>query len=342
MGRMQPFRAHGLHVYPSHSALQAVMGSLVKRLLAPHLMPGGYSGPPGLPAAPSPASRVYHATVMPCYDKKLEAVREELVLPGGERLPEVRGGFEASHFTLPIRLILQPRLSPLQLPVHLGTPGFCPPALPAHHDGVIPQFSSWQVDCCLTTSLTCPSLPYPSLYKCLFPTTITSIYHPPLQVDCCLTTSEVQRLLVESGVSHLREVPLWNPPGAAEGGCQSLAAMLASGREGREIAPPPPHAVMGGPKAPDAVTDDMDVDGGSHGGAIDGASSSPAEAAVPSSSTPSGEGRLLLGSGGYMDFVFRWVACMGHVARFSGHGDEVGGGGIDVQELDLENTQVPS
>lgn len=88
---------------PPRPALQAVMGSLVKRLLAP-LLPGlgGYSSPPG-PSVPSsmssPASRVYHATVMPCYDKKLEAVREELVLPGGERLPEVRSGclFHTSH-----------------------------------------------------------------------------------------------------------------------------------------------------------------------------------------------------------------------------------------------------
>ena len=56
------------------------MGSLVKRLLAPHLL--RQSG-----GAPDP-SRLYHATVMPCYDKKLEAVREELTLPEGG-LPEV-------------------------------------------------------------------------------------------------------------------------------------------------------------------------------------------------------------------------------------------------------------
>lgn len=55
--------------------LQAVMGSLVKRLLAPLLGCG------------SDPNRLYHVTVMPCYDKKLEAVREDLTLPGG--LPEV-------------------------------------------------------------------------------------------------------------------------------------------------------------------------------------------------------------------------------------------------------------
>ena len=54
------------------------MGSLVKRLLAPLL---------GCGADPR---RLYHATVMPCYDKKLEAVREELTLPDG--VPEVRRG----------------------------------------------------------------------------------------------------------------------------------------------------------------------------------------------------------------------------------------------------------
>lgn len=51
------------------------MGTLVKRLLASYL--GG-------------ASQLYHATVMPCYDKKLEAARDELTLPGG--VAEVREG----------------------------------------------------------------------------------------------------------------------------------------------------------------------------------------------------------------------------------------------------------
>ncbi len=50
------------------------MGSLVKRLLASRL--GCGSNP----------SRLYHATVMPCYDKKLEASRDELTVNG---LPEV-------------------------------------------------------------------------------------------------------------------------------------------------------------------------------------------------------------------------------------------------------------
>ena len=59
----------------SPPALQAVMGSLIKRLLA-HLLGCG-----------TDPHRLYHATIMPCYDKKLEAVREELTLPGG--VPEV-------------------------------------------------------------------------------------------------------------------------------------------------------------------------------------------------------------------------------------------------------------
>jgi hypothetical protein len=63
------------------------MGSLVKRLLAPLLGCG------------EDPRRLYHATVMPCYDKKLEAAREELTLPDGE-VPE------ASARVLPIHSLL--------------------------------------------------------------------------------------------------------------------------------------------------------------------------------------------------------------------------------------------
>jgi hypothetical protein len=45
------------------------MGSLVKQVLA---KAKGWD-----PAA------IYHVTVMPCYDKKLEASRDDFVVPGG-------------------------------------------------------------------------------------------------------------------------------------------------------------------------------------------------------------------------------------------------------------------
>lgn len=48
---------------------QAIMGSIVKRRLAPLR---GWD-----------PARVYHCSVMPCYDKKLEASREDFYLPGG-------------------------------------------------------------------------------------------------------------------------------------------------------------------------------------------------------------------------------------------------------------------
>lgn len=44
------------------------MGALVKRCLAPRM---GWA-----------PSAVYHVAVMPCYDKKLEAARPDLALPG--------------------------------------------------------------------------------------------------------------------------------------------------------------------------------------------------------------------------------------------------------------------
>jgi len=50
---------------------QAVMGTLLKQLWAPRL-------------AEAPQQRVYHCALMPCYDKKLEASREDLRTPGGE------------------------------------------------------------------------------------------------------------------------------------------------------------------------------------------------------------------------------------------------------------------
>ena len=64
-------KSQGAWVLPHISSAkspQAVQGSLVKRWLASRLgrMPGA----------------VYHCAVMPCFDKKLEASREDFQLPG--------------------------------------------------------------------------------------------------------------------------------------------------------------------------------------------------------------------------------------------------------------------
>ena len=48
--------------------MQAVMGTLLKRFLAKQL---------GLDPA-----QIYHCAVMPCYDKKLEGSRDDLMVPG--------------------------------------------------------------------------------------------------------------------------------------------------------------------------------------------------------------------------------------------------------------------
>lgn len=57
---------------------QAVMGTFVKRRLAA--------------AKGWDPARVYHCSVMPCYDKKLEASREDFNLPGGWPLRKGVGG----------------------------------------------------------------------------------------------------------------------------------------------------------------------------------------------------------------------------------------------------------
>jgi iron only hydrogenase large subunit-like protein len=61
---------------------QGVMGRLVK---------GGSGGARGSWGGPS-GEKVYHVTVMPCYDKKLEAARDELVVGGGGAGGEGAGG----------------------------------------------------------------------------------------------------------------------------------------------------------------------------------------------------------------------------------------------------------
>lgn len=71
-------KTHGDYVLPYISTAkspQAVMGTLVKHQWAPAR---------GLDPA-----RVYHCAVMPCYDKKLEAAREDFLLPGQDiAIPE--------------------------------------------------------------------------------------------------------------------------------------------------------------------------------------------------------------------------------------------------------------
>lgn len=69
-------KTHGAFVLPHISTAkspQAVMGTVVKRQWAPAR---GFD--PG---------QVYHCSVMPCYDKKLEAAREDFNMPGGS-VPE--------------------------------------------------------------------------------------------------------------------------------------------------------------------------------------------------------------------------------------------------------------
>lgn len=64
-------KTHGSYILPHIAATrspQAVMGALVKQRLAP--LKGWQP------------SQVYHVTVMPCYDKKLEASRDDFNVPG--------------------------------------------------------------------------------------------------------------------------------------------------------------------------------------------------------------------------------------------------------------------
>jgi iron only hydrogenase large subunit-like protein len=65
-------KTHGAYILPHIATTrspQGIMGSLVKQVLAKLK---GWD-----PAA------IYHVTVMPCYDKKLEASRDDFVVPGG-------------------------------------------------------------------------------------------------------------------------------------------------------------------------------------------------------------------------------------------------------------------
>lgn len=68
-------KTHGKELIPHISTVkspQAIMGSIVKRYFADRIL--GQKD-----------SEIYHVTVMPCYDKKLEASRDDFTLPSGVR-----------------------------------------------------------------------------------------------------------------------------------------------------------------------------------------------------------------------------------------------------------------
>ncbi|GFH30573.1 DNA_mis_repair domain-containing protein, partial [Haematococcus lacustris] len=81
---------------------QAVMGSLVKRVLAPRL---GVIDP----------AKLYHCTVMPCYDKKLEASRTELTLEGTQA-QGASGGYADFVFRTAAEQLFGRHLPPGPLP----------------------------------------------------------------------------------------------------------------------------------------------------------------------------------------------------------------------------------
>ena len=64
-------KTHGSYILPHISTVkspQQVMGSLVKSYLPSRFKPNGVEITP---------DRIYHVTVMPCFDKKLEASRQD-------------------------------------------------------------------------------------------------------------------------------------------------------------------------------------------------------------------------------------------------------------------------
>ncbi|MEW5315674.1 MAG: hypothetical protein WDW38_007085 [Sanguina aurantia] len=147
-------KTHGELVLPHISSAkspQAVMGTLIKRLCvqqwaeADTAHSGGSSSSSssssnGSSSSSRPATSkyVYHTSVMPCFDKKLEASREELTVPGsGEGQaaePEVGGVVEvdSSLTTSEVQALLQSqgvdlRTAPLGM---LDT--LLPASMPAH------------------------------------------------------------------------------------------------------------------------------------------------------------------------------------------------------------------
>ena len=90
-------KTQGAAVLPHISSAkspQAVQGTAVKRWLAP-----------GLALAPE---SIYHCAVMMCYDKKLEAAREDLLLPGAcsATEPALRGPWAPA---LALHVYVQPQ-----------------------------------------------------------------------------------------------------------------------------------------------------------------------------------------------------------------------------------------
>lgn len=64
-------KTHGSYILPHIATTrspQGIMGAIIKQRLAP--------------AKGWDPARIYHVTVMPCYDKKLEASRDDFLVPG--------------------------------------------------------------------------------------------------------------------------------------------------------------------------------------------------------------------------------------------------------------------
>ncbi|CAI5971717.1 unnamed protein product [Closterium sp. NIES-65] len=74
-------KAHGEYILPHMSRVksaQQTMGALLKRFYASRLN--------------TTPEQLYHVAVMPCYDKKLEAARDDFLLPGGAQASAQDGG----------------------------------------------------------------------------------------------------------------------------------------------------------------------------------------------------------------------------------------------------------
>ena len=131
-------KTHGDHVLPymaTTKSPQAVMGTLLKRRWVQGdgegsggssdggsggSSDGGSGGRGGAQLVLAPGQRLYHCAVMPCYDKKLEAAREDLMLPGEALGCRARATAAAAAAAVPAFL------QPCAPPERLLTPG--PPA----------------------------------------------------------------------------------------------------------------------------------------------------------------------------------------------------------------------
>ena len=139
---------------------QAMMGTLVKRHLAPQ-----WGADP---------ARVYHCAIMPCYDKKLEASREDFNLPGGNLLClQVLACLFLGPWTGACIIITSQQASGLMMQGHGNSQNLL------HHDTTDAKSAMESVFvCCIACSGT--SIP---------------------EVDSVLTSGEVQQLLEQHGAN---------------------------------------------------------------------------------------------------------------------------------------------